>query len=63
MQTEFTVDFKITAAVPLSDSILLFHENGLRGLSFFNSSVITQELNDPMKIYTVVGTEKLEISA
>jgi hypothetical protein len=58
METRFFVDFKITAALPLSDSILVFHENGLRGLSFFASSIVTQELNDPMKIYTVVGTEK-----
>lgn len=58
MQTLFNVDFKITAAVPLSDSVLLFHENGLKGYSLFNSSIITQELDDPTKIYTVIGTEK-----
>jgi hypothetical protein len=58
MQTLFNVDFKITAAVPLSDSVLIFHENGLKGLSLFNNSIVTQELNDPSKIYTVIGTEK-----
>jgi hypothetical protein len=59
MQTCFNVDFKITAAVPLSDSVLIFHENGLRGLSFFNSSIVTQELNDPMKIYDLLGSDKM----
>lgn len=57
METRFLVDFKITNAVPLSDSVLVFHENGLRGLSFFNGSIV-QDLNDPIKLFTVIGTEK-----
>ncbi|KAI6186457.1 Non-specific serine/threonine protein kinase [Aphelenchoides besseyi] len=58
MHTTFDFDFKITAAVPLPDSVLAFHSHGLQGRSFFNGT-LTQDLNDNTKIYEVVGTDTM----
>ncbi|KAI6213404.1 Non-specific serine/threonine protein kinase [Aphelenchoides besseyi] len=51
-------DDRITAAVPLPDSVLAFHSHGLQGRSFFNGT-LTQDLNDKTKIYEVVGTDTM----
>ena len=56
MRTLFDFDFKITAATPLADSVLAFHDHGLQGRSFFNAA-LTQDIKDENKVYAVVGME------
>uniref|UniRef100_A0A914HHV7 Mitogen-activated protein kinase kinase kinase kinase n=1 Tax=Globodera rostochiensis TaxID=31243 RepID=A0A914HHV7_GLORO len=60
MQTSFTFDFNLDYAIPLSDSVLAFHKHGVVGKSFFNGAV-TQDLNDPSKLYKLVGRDSLVV--
>ena len=43
--------------VCLSDSVLAFHDHGLQGRSF-KTDEITQEINDPSRLYRVLGSDE-----
>ncbi|KAL3068137.1 hypothetical protein niasHT_038127 [Heterodera trifolii] len=60
MQTSFSFDFSLEYAIPLSDSVLAFHKHGVVGKSLFTGAV-TQDLNDPTKLYKLVGQDSLVV--
>jgi [mitogen-activated protein kinase] kinase 5 len=43
--------------VCLPDSILAFHKHGMTGKSLRNGE-ITQEINDPSRVYNLIGSDK-----
>ncbi|KAI3384211.1 hypothetical protein SNEBB_008282 [Seison nebaliae] len=61
-RTEYRVpilqfEFPIDTIVPLSDSVLAFHDYGMQGKSFKNGE-ITQDILDPSQEHRVLGKDK-----
>ncbi|KAG9510869.1 Mitogen-activated protein kinase kinase kinase kinase 2 [Fragariocoptes setiger] len=53
-------EFSIESIVCLSDSVLAFHKHGMQGRSFKTNEIV-QEINDPSRVYNVVGNDNVVV--